>query len=74
MREEESIKNVIISNEKFLCEEGKAYAGWTTVLEGSEGKCVLFNTIISYTDHPTEIVYKLVYSSEGELTECLTSS
>lgn len=74
---EENVSNVIFSNTKMVCENGKAYAGWTTVMEmvdGTDHVCAMFNTIISFTDHPTEIHYKLLDISEGKRVECPTES
>lgn len=74
MINEDAIKKIVISNEKVMCKGSKAYAGWTTVMEGSEGKCIMVNTVISFTDTPTEIIEHFEYMSEGEFVECLTSS
>jgi hypothetical protein len=74
---EPNVNNVIFSNTQMSCEGNKAYGGWTTVLEmqdGIERVCVAFNNIVSFTDHPTEVLYKLLYVGEGELIECLTAS
>jgi hypothetical protein len=75
--QQENVINAIFSDFRIACEEHKAYAGWTVVLEmqGSTDKnCASFKTIVSFTDEPNQIVYELLYISEGEPAECLTSS
>jgi hypothetical protein len=71
---QDGIKNAIFSNQKMECENNIAYAGFTLIMEGDEGKCVLINSIISFTDTGKDIVYKLEYTSEGEIVKCLTAS
>lgn len=75
---EEDVTNITISEQKLVCEGGKAYAKWMTVLEMKTeegGKiCGQFQTIVSFTEDGDNVVYKLLYVSDPEEVPCVTTS
>lgn len=70
MKHAERVIDIDFTNQRIKCQNGVAYAGFTMVLTLKDGYCGLINTIISFTDTPDEVIYKLEDIGDEELVPC----